>query len=108
MAKEEEMKDSASYARNFDNSKSGGKMPKDKKKSAPTPKKPTAAKTEKPKTQKPVPVKPAVKKVTSVGVTGSKGGRSVSVKVPSKSELMQQWDKQGSGYFLSNRKLGRK
>ena len=106
--KKQGMKDSATSAYMWDNSKSGGKMPKDKKKSAPTPKKPAAAKTEKPKTQKPEPVKPAVKKVTSATVTGSKGGRSVSVKVPSKSELMDKFNAAGSGYFIGSKNKSKK
>ena len=67
------MKDAAEFAYQFDNSKSGGKMPKGKKKPVVAVKKPFAGVQ---KMQKPEPVKPAVKKVTSVGVTGSKGGRS--------------------------------
>ena len=106
--KKQGMKDSATSAYMWDNSKSGGKMPKDKKKSAPAPKKPAASKTEKPKMQKPEPVKPAVKKVTSVGPTCCKGGRSVSVKVPSKSELMDTWSKQGSGYFMASKNKSKK
>ncbi len=102
------MKDSATSAYMWDNSKSSGKMPKDKKKSAPAPKKPVASKTEKPKMQKPEPVKPAVKKVTSVGPTGSKGGRSVSVKVPSKSELMDKFNAAGSGYFMASKNKSKK
>jgi hypothetical protein len=72
------MKDAAQFAYMFDNSKSGGKMPKGKKKPVVVAKKPAGSSA--PKYQKPEPVKPAVKKVTSVGVTGSKGGRSVVVK----------------------------
>ncbi len=70
------MKDSAQFAYMFDNSKSGGKMPKSKVKKKPVvaAKKPVASSA--PKYQKPEPVKPAVKKVTSAGPTGSKGGRS--------------------------------
>lgn len=70
------MKDSATYAYQFDNSKSGGKMPKDKKKPVVAVKKPSLGTQ---KMLKPEPVKPTVKKVTSVGVTGSRGGRSISV-----------------------------
>ena len=72
------MKDAAQFAYQFDNSKSGGKMPKGKKKAVVAAKKPAAPSAQ--KYQKPEPVKPAVKKVTSYGPTGSKGGRSVVVK----------------------------
>ena len=67
------MKDAAQFAYMFDNSKSGGKMPKSKKKPVVAAKKPVVGTS---KYLKPEPVKPAVKKVTSVGVTGSKGGRA--------------------------------
>jgi len=82
MAKKPGMKDSAASAYMWDNSKPGGKMPKDNKKPAPAAKKPAAPSA--PKYQKPEPVKPAVKKVTSAGPTGSKGGRSVKVSPQSK------------------------
>ena len=70
------MQDLAQFASMFDNSKPGGKMPKGKKKSVVAAKKPVGSSAPKYKYQKPEPVKPAVKKVTSVGPTGSKGGRS--------------------------------
>lgn len=82
MAKKPGMTDSAASAYMWDNSKSGGKMPKDNKKPAPAAKKPAAPSA--PKYQKPEPVKPAVKKVTSAGSTGSKGGRMPSVKATPK------------------------
>jgi hypothetical protein len=67
------MKDAAQFAYMWDNSKPGGKMPKGKKKPVVAAKKPFLGKQ---LVQKPEPVKPAVKKVTSYGPTGSKGGRS--------------------------------
>ena len=86
MAKKLGMKDSATSAYMWDNSKSGGKMPKDNKKSAPAAKKPVAPAAQ--KYLKPEPVKKAVKKVTSAGPTGSKGGRSVKVSPQSKPESL--------------------